>query len=88
MSKITLFNPGNTAVVYSEDGRIVAGAERVEVQELDATGQRAVERGYLVNETREVPEKSENEPEEAPKSRRSRKPSEESGGESSEAKGD
>jgi hypothetical protein len=54
-SKITLFNPEQTPLVYDAEGRIVGGAERVEVDELDEVGQRAVEVGLLV---REEPEES------------------------------
>jgi hypothetical protein len=49
-SKITLFNPEDTPAVYDAEGRTVAGAERVEVDELDAVGQRAVSAGVLVRE--------------------------------------
>lgn len=52
-SKITLFNPSIVPVVYTDDGRIVAGGERVELDKLDESGQRAVDRGRLVNETKD-----------------------------------
>jgi hypothetical protein len=50
-AKVTLWNPGPTPVVYSEQGHILPGAERREVDSLDATGKRAVAEGLLVNET-------------------------------------
>jgi hypothetical protein len=60
-SKITLFNPDDTPAVYDMAGHTVGGAERVEVEELDAAGQRAVDSGVLV---REEPEgKAESKPE-------------------------
>ncbi|HZA73395.1 MAG TPA: hypothetical protein VE476_10850 [Propionibacteriaceae bacterium] len=49
-SKITLFNPEQTPAVYDAAGHTVAGIERVEVDELDAVGQRAVDTGVLVRE--------------------------------------
>lgn len=58
-SKITLFNPEDTPMVYDAAGRTVAGAERVEVEELDPVGQRAVDAGVLVHEDDESAEKAE-----------------------------
>lgn len=49
-SKITLFNPEDTPAVYDNDGHTVGGTERVEVDELDEVGQRAVDSGVLVRE--------------------------------------
>lgn len=42
-----LTNPGTTPVVYTNDGRILAGGERVWVPALDETGKAAVTRGLL-----------------------------------------
>jgi hypothetical protein len=50
-AKVTLFNPGGSPVVYSEQGHILGSAERREVDPLDAAGKRAVAEGLLVNET-------------------------------------
>jgi hypothetical protein len=55
VSKITLFNPDDTPAVYDAAGHTVGGAERVEVDELDAVGQRAVDSGVLVREEAEKP---------------------------------
>ena len=49
-SGITLFNPEDTPAVYDEAGHTVGGAERVEVSEVDAVGQRAIDAGVLVRE--------------------------------------
>lgn len=46
--KITLVNPGNSAVVYSLDGRMLGGGESAEVEEIDEVGQAAIDRGYLM----------------------------------------
>lgn len=53
-AKVILFNPGPTPVVYSEQGHILAGTERVTVDALDPAGAEAVAHGLLVNETRAV----------------------------------
>lgn len=45
-----LFNPNTTAVVYDTEGRIVAGGARVEVGEVDAVGQEAIDHNLLVLE--------------------------------------
>lgn len=45
-----LFNPNSTPVVCDKDGRIVDGAGRREVDELDDVGQEAVDNGLLVLE--------------------------------------
>lgn len=45
--EITLLNPGTTAVVYSEDGRMIGGGERLKLDAVDAVGQAALDRGYL-----------------------------------------
>lgn len=50
-AKVTLWNPGPTPVVYSEQGHILPGAEHREVDALDAVGKQAVADGLLVNET-------------------------------------
>jgi hypothetical protein len=43
-----IYNPGNSPVVYSDDGKILGGDERVEVASLDKHGKRAVAHGYIV----------------------------------------
>lgn len=48
--KTSLYNPNTTPVVYDESGHIVAGGERVEVDEVDEYGQEAVDGGLLVLE--------------------------------------
>lgn len=53
--KQTLFNPNTTAVVFDGEGRIVGGGERVEVDQVDAAGQEAVDNGLLVLETDDGP---------------------------------
>lgn len=50
-SKITLFNPTQMPVVYSDDGRVLGGGERIEIDRLDETGAEVVKQGYLVDET-------------------------------------
>jgi len=50
-AKVTLFNPGPTSVVYSNQGHILGGAERRTVDPLDEVGKRAVSEGLLVNES-------------------------------------
>lgn len=50
-SKITLFNPSAMPVVYTGDGRVIGGGERIEVERLDTTGETVVKEGYLINET-------------------------------------
>jgi hypothetical protein len=43
-----IYNPGNSPVVYSNDGKILGGDERIEVASLDKHGKRAVAHGYIV----------------------------------------
>jgi hypothetical protein len=43
-----IFNPWNSPVVYSNDGHILGGGERREVESLDKHGERAVKHGYIV----------------------------------------
>lgn len=50
-SKVSLYNPGNSPVVYTKTGHVLGGDERAEVDSLDEVGQRAVDHGYLVNES-------------------------------------
>lgn len=61
MSKITIFNPLSGPVVYSLDGRVLGGGERVEVDSLDDHGKHCVEFQYLT-----VLDDGEPEAEEAP----------------------
>ncbi|HET9144156.1 hypothetical protein [Actinophytocola sp.] len=49
-SKIVLFNPEQSPTVYDKEGRTVAGADRVTVDELDEVGKAAVDAGLLVRE--------------------------------------
>lgn len=46
----TLINGGTTPVVYTDDGRVLAAGERIEVDSIDDTASALVERGYLVVE--------------------------------------
>lgn len=48
MAKIHIFNPTTGPICYSNDGRIIGGGEHAEVDSLDAHGERAVKRGYIV----------------------------------------
>lgn len=43
-----IYNPGNSPVVYSDDGKILGGDERIEVASLDKHGKRALAHGYIV----------------------------------------
>ena len=43
-----IFNPTDMAVVYSEQGHILGGGERREVDQLDKHGQRSLDNGYIV----------------------------------------
>lgn len=43
-----IYNPGSSPVVYSEDGKILGGDDRIEVGKLDKHGRRAVDHGYLL----------------------------------------
>ena len=43
-----IFNPLNTPVVYSDDGKILGGGERIAVDSLDKHGERSVEHGYII----------------------------------------
>jgi hypothetical protein len=43
-----IFNPNNSPVVYSDDGHILGGGERIEVSALDKHGKRAVAHGYII----------------------------------------
>lgn len=43
-----IFNPHNTPVVYSNDGKILGGGERIEVASLDKHGERALAHGYII----------------------------------------
>jgi hypothetical protein len=53
-TKVALFNPGPTPVVYSDQGHILPGAEHRDVDSLDEVGLRAVAEGLLVNETEQA----------------------------------
>jgi hypothetical protein len=57
--KVTLFNPTAAPVVYTDTGKILAGGERCEVDELDNAGRTVVEHGYLVNETSDASQEEE-----------------------------
>lgn len=46
----TLVNGGTTPVIYTDDGRVLAAGERVEVESLDDTASRLVDLGYLTVE--------------------------------------
>lgn len=46
----TLINGGTTPVVYSDDGRVLAAGERIEVDSIDNTASALIERGYLTVE--------------------------------------
>lgn len=43
-----IFNPLNSPVVYSDDGHILGGGERREVDKLDKHGERALKHGYII----------------------------------------
>jgi hypothetical protein len=43
-----IYNPSNSPVVYSENGHILGGDDRIEVDALDKHGKRAVDHGYLI----------------------------------------
>jgi hypothetical protein len=45
---VIIYNPNNSPVVYSEDGRILGGDDRIEVDSLDRHGERALAHGYLM----------------------------------------
>lgn len=49
-SKITLFNPEPTPVVYDEEGRTLGSVERVTLDELNPVAREAVDAGLLVEE--------------------------------------
>lgn len=63
-----IYNPGNSPVVYSDDGKILGGDERIEVASLDKHGKRAVAHGYIVilEEEQAEDETASTEEEEAP----------------------
>lgn len=44
---ITVINGGTTPAVYTDDGRVLAAGERVEVESIDGTARGLIERGYL-----------------------------------------
>jgi hypothetical protein len=64
-AKVTLYNPGPTPVVYSEQGHILGSAERREVGVLDESGARAVAQGLLVNESEQAKDAGDGAPESA-----------------------
>lgn len=47
-TRVTLYNPGSTSVVYTLTGHVLGGDERITVDKLDVVGERAVKHGYLV----------------------------------------
>lgn len=47
----TLINGGTTPVVYTDDGRVIAAGERVEVESLDGTAAKLIDLGYLTVES-------------------------------------
>lgn len=49
-AKTMLFNPNTTAVVFDDDGRIVAGGERVQVDKVGKVAQEAIDNDLLVLE--------------------------------------
>jgi hypothetical protein len=51
--KITLFNPSAMPVVYTDQGHILGGGERCEVDALDETGRTVVKQGYLLDQSDE-----------------------------------
>lgn len=51
--KTTLFNPGTTPVVFDDEGHIVAGGDRTEVDGVNEVAQEAVDRGLLILESPE-----------------------------------
>jgi hypothetical protein len=50
-TKIKLYNPGNSPVVYTVPGNSLGGNERVEVDALDKVGTRVVAKGWVIDET-------------------------------------
>lgn len=50
MPKITLFNPEQSPTVYDAEGRVLGGAERVEVEVLNEVAEAAIDAGILVRE--------------------------------------
>lgn len=46
----TLINGGTTPVVYTDDGRVLAAGERIEVETVDEAATRLIDLGYLVME--------------------------------------
>lgn len=64
-AKVTLFNPGPSPVVYSNQGHILGTAERRNVDALDPVGAAAVTQGLLVNETEQAKDAGDGAPESA-----------------------
>lgn len=60
---VSLYNHGTTPVVYDTEGRIVAGGERIELAEVNAVAQEAIDNGLLVHED----EKAEDEAADVPR---------------------
>jgi hypothetical protein len=61
-----IYNPLSDPVVYSNDGHILGGDERREVEALDEHGKRSVDRGYIVLLDREKTEEETASTEEEP----------------------
>ena len=47
----TLINGGTTPAVYTDDGRVLAAGERIEVESIDDAAKRLIDLGYLTVET-------------------------------------
>lgn len=47
----TLINGGTTPVIYTEDGRVLAAGDRVEVESIDPAARSLIELGYITTES-------------------------------------